>query len=89
MTSYYSSRKKQKTEASNVIQQGIQSAMSDINNLINTKRELKNEWRKESKQIKYDSDVVGEYNANALQELDSLIVAQLQFLEDLENDNND
>jgi len=105
MTSYYSSRKKQKTEASDLIQKGIstnvkavgtalsrmnqQSAMSDINNLINTKRELKNEWRKERKQTNYDSDVDGEYYANALQELESLIVAQQQFLEDLKNDNSD
>jgi hypothetical protein len=66
-----------------------QSAMSDINNLIHTKRELKNEWRKERKQANYDSDVDGEYYTNALQELESLILAQQQFLEDLKNDNSD
>jgi hypothetical protein len=50
--------------------------MSDINNLIHTKRELKNEWRKEKKRTDYDSDVDGEYYADALEELESLIAAQ-------------
>jgi hypothetical protein len=66
-----------------------QSTMSDINSLIHSKRELKNEWRKERKQADYDSDVDGEYYTNALQELENLIAAHQQFLDDLKNDNSD
>jgi len=65
-----------------------QCIMEQIDDLTHRKRELKNEWRKEKKQVTYDSDDDGEFFKSSIQEINQLIAAKQGYLDELKKEHN-